>query len=83
MWLKGAILPFPKKGDVGSASNYRGTTLRQESSLTNEHHFLCTAGKKSDFELSEIYITLLRYISADAQSNISRFMPALAIGTRL
>ena len=27
MWLKGAILPFPKKGDVGSASNYRGITL--------------------------------------------------------
>ena len=23
MWLKGAILPFPKKGDLGSASKYR------------------------------------------------------------
>ena len=27
MWLKGASLPFPKKGDVGSASNYRSITL--------------------------------------------------------
>ena len=27
MWLNGAILPFPKKGDLGSASNYRGITL--------------------------------------------------------
>ena len=27
MWLEGAILPFPKKGDLGSASNYRGITL--------------------------------------------------------
>ena len=27
MWLKGAILPFPKKGDRGSASNYRYITL--------------------------------------------------------
>ena len=29
IWLKGAtcILPFPKKGDVGSASNYRGIIL--------------------------------------------------------
>ena len=27
MWLKGAILPFPKKGDLGSASNYRGITM--------------------------------------------------------
>ena len=27
MWLKGAILPFPKKGDLGSASNRRGITL--------------------------------------------------------
>ena len=27
MWLKGVIVPFPKKGDLGSASNYRGITL--------------------------------------------------------
>ena len=27
MWLKGAILPFPKKRDLGSAPNYRGITL--------------------------------------------------------
>ena len=27
MWLNGSILPFPKKGDLGSASNYRGVTL--------------------------------------------------------
>ena len=27
IWLKGAILPFPKKGDLGSASNYRGISL--------------------------------------------------------
>ena len=27
MWLKGAILPFPKKGDLDSASDYRGITL--------------------------------------------------------
>ena len=27
LWLKRAILPFPKKGDLGSASNYRGITL--------------------------------------------------------
>ena len=27
MWMKGASLPFPKKGDLGSASKYRGITL--------------------------------------------------------
>ena len=27
MWLKGASLPFPVKGDQGSVSNYRGITL--------------------------------------------------------
>ena len=26
-WMKGCILPFPKKGDLGLAKNYRGTTL--------------------------------------------------------
>ena len=26
-WTKGCILPFPKKGDLGLAKNYRGMTL--------------------------------------------------------
>ena len=26
-WVKGCILPFPKKGDLGLAKNYRGITL--------------------------------------------------------
>ena len=26
-WTKGYILPFPKKGDLGIAKNYRGVTL--------------------------------------------------------
>ena len=26
-WRKGCILPFPKKGDLGIAKNYRGITL--------------------------------------------------------
>ncbi len=26
-WTKGCILPFPKKGDLGLAKNYRGITL--------------------------------------------------------
>ena len=26
-WMKGCILPFPKKGDLGSAKNYRSITL--------------------------------------------------------
>ena len=26
-WTEGCILPFPKKGDLGIASNYRGITL--------------------------------------------------------
>ena len=26
-WMKGCILPFPKKGDLGLARNYRGITL--------------------------------------------------------
>ena len=26
-WTKGCILPFPKKGDIGSAKNYRGITI--------------------------------------------------------
>ena len=26
-WMKGCILPFPKKGDLGLAKNYRGITL--------------------------------------------------------
>ena len=26
-WTKGCILPFPKKGDLGIAKNYRGITL--------------------------------------------------------
>ena len=30
MWLKGAILPFPKEGDLDSASNHRGITLMAE-----------------------------------------------------
>ena len=27
IWRKGAILPFPKKGDLGKTANYRGITL--------------------------------------------------------
>ena len=27
-WMTGCILPFPKKGDLGLAKNYRGITLR-------------------------------------------------------
>ena len=26
-WMKGCILPFPKKGEIGLAKNYRGITL--------------------------------------------------------
>ena len=26
-WMKGCIFPFPKKGDLGLAKNYRGITL--------------------------------------------------------
>ena len=26
-WMKGCILPFPKKGELGLAKNYRGITL--------------------------------------------------------
>ena len=26
-WMKGCILPFPKKGNLGLAKNYRGITL--------------------------------------------------------
>ena len=26
-WMKGCILPFPKKGDSGLAKNYQGITL--------------------------------------------------------
>ena len=26
-WREGCILPFPKKGDLGKPSNYRGITL--------------------------------------------------------
>jgi len=26
-WREGCILPFPKKGDLGTPSNYRGITL--------------------------------------------------------
>ena len=26
-WMKGCILPFPKKGDLGLAKNYRGITV--------------------------------------------------------
>ena len=26
-WMKGCILPFPEKGDLGLAKNYRGITL--------------------------------------------------------
>ena len=26
-WMKGCIIPFPKKGDLGLAKNYRGITL--------------------------------------------------------
>ena len=26
-WMKGCILPFPKKGDLGVAKNYLGITL--------------------------------------------------------
>ena len=30
-WTKGCILPFPKKGDLGLAKNYRGITLTSNS----------------------------------------------------
>ena len=26
-WIKGCILPFPKKGDIGITKNYRGITF--------------------------------------------------------
>jgi len=26
-WTQGCILPFPKKGDLGKAENYKGITL--------------------------------------------------------
>ena len=26
-WMRGCILPFPKKGDLGLTNNYRGITL--------------------------------------------------------
>ena len=29
-WTKGCILPFPKKGDLGIAKNYRGITLSSQ-----------------------------------------------------
>ena len=30
-WMKGCILPFPKKGDIGLAKNYRGITYIHSS----------------------------------------------------
>ena len=30
-WMKGCILPFPKKGDLGLAKNYRGITLTSKA----------------------------------------------------
>ena len=33
IWRKGAILPFPKKGDLGKTANYRGITLSLDWSL--------------------------------------------------
>ena len=29
IWVKGGILPFPKKDDLGITSNYRGITLSE------------------------------------------------------
>ena len=40
MWLKGAILPFRKKGDLGSASNYTGITLMAVRSKIYNRMFL-------------------------------------------
>ena len=39
-WKKGCILPFPKKGDLGIAKNYRGITLTSiglQCSTTQPH----------------------------------------------
>ena len=33
-WMKGCILPFPKKGDLGLAKNYRGITLTSIAAKT-------------------------------------------------
>ena len=33
-WKKGCILPFPKKGDLGLAQNYRGITLTSIAAKT-------------------------------------------------
>ena len=32
-WMKGCILPFPKKGDLGLAKNYRGITAKIYNAL--------------------------------------------------
>ena len=34
-WMKGCILPFPKKGDLGLAKNYRGITLTSIAAKIN------------------------------------------------
>ena len=33
-WMKGCIIPFPKKGDLGLAKNYRGRTLTSIATKT-------------------------------------------------
>ena len=33
-WARGCILPFPKKGDLGKAENYRGITLTSIADFT-------------------------------------------------
>ena len=35
-WMKGCILPFPKKGDLGLAKNYRGITLTSIAAKINK-----------------------------------------------
>ena len=36
--MKGCILPFPKKGDLGLAKNYRGITLASIAKSTMPYY---------------------------------------------
>ena len=55
-WMKGCILPFLKKGDLGLAKNYRGITLTKLPINHPQNPWRCT-GKEptSDINICRLY----------------------------
>ena len=77
MWLKGAILPFPRKGDLGSTSNYRGITLLAVGAKIYNRMLLDRLRPHTDPKLrnNQNGVRKGRYTVAHIQYNTTLFIP--------